>query len=241
MRGVNATRTLKFSHPGLATTATNASDRLVIENDLGETDAHVIIIAVEEEAITVTYTDVHLSRAKFFTDLLRDYPVEWSGIDRKAARGLADGGEFYLLTGRYCSHSGKQRDSFLEALGASLVFIIDWNKARKLFRAWVPSKDAVRILDWAARNRFGHRALLELGGRQLVGSAVHHVAASRIGFGERLDRALGREGAVDFLQTVLRICAEGLLQGTSARVDGMLLMIVVRQAGLARLQCCGPK
>lgn len=250
MRGVNATRKLKFSHPGLSTTATHAGDRLTIENDLGETDAHVVVIAVEDDAVMVTYTDVHLPRARFFTELLRDFPVQWSGIDRKLARGLADEGEFYLLTGRYPSHSSKQRDAFLEALGASLVFIIDWNKARKLLRTWVPARDAVRILDWAARNRFGHRALLELGGSQLVGSAVHHVAASRIGFGERLDRALGREGAVDFLQTVLRICAEGLLEGASARltrdrieadlarrlqrVDGVLLTTVVRQAGLAR-------
>lgn len=250
MRGVNATRKLKFSHPGLATTATHAGDRLTIENDLGETDAHVVVIAVEDDAVMVTYTDVHLPRARFFTDLLRDFPVQWSGIDRKLARGLADEGEFYLLTGRYPGHTSKQRDAFLEALGASLVFIIDWNKARKLLRTWVPARDAVRILDWAARNRFGHRALLELGGSQLVGSAVHHVAASRIGFGERLDRALGREGAVDFLQAVLRICAEGLLEGASARltrdrieadlarrlqrVDGVLLTTVVRQAGLAR-------
>jgi uncharacterized protein Yka (UPF0111/DUF47 family) len=250
MRGVNATRKLKFGHPGLATAATHAGDRLTIENDLGETDAHVVVIAVEENAVTVTYTDVHLSRARFFTDLLRNFPIQWSGIDRKAARGLADEGEFYLLTGKYSGRSGRQRDAFLEALGASLVFIIDWNKARKLLRTWIRSRDAVRVLDWAARNGFGHRAFLELGGSQLVGSAVHHVAAGRIGFGERLDRTLGREGAIDLLQTVLRVCAEGLLQGASARltrdrieadlarrlqrVDGMLLATVVRQAGLAR-------
>jgi hypothetical protein len=63
MRGLNATRQLKFDHPGLATTATRSGTRLVIQNDIGETDAHVVVIAVEGDAVTMTYTDVHLIRA----------------------------------------------------------------------------------------------------------------------------------------------------------------------------------
>ena len=90
---------------------------------------------------------------------------------------------------------------------------------------------------------------LQLGGAELVGSAVRHAAPSRIGFGERLDRVLGREAAVDFLKTVLRIAAEALLQGSSVRlarnrieaalvahlqrVDRTLLAAMIRQAGLA--------
>jgi len=63
MRGVESTRKLKFDHPGLATTATRSGARLTIQNDIGETDAHVVVIAVEQETVTVTYTDVHLARA----------------------------------------------------------------------------------------------------------------------------------------------------------------------------------
>src|SRR5664279_2659506 len=250
MRGVESTRKLKFEHPGLATTATRAGARLSIQNDIGETDAHVVVIAVDPDAVTVTYTDVHLARAKFFTGLLRNFPVQWSGLDRKSADGLGDDDVFYLVTGRHPADGGKRRDEFLEAIGASLVFLIDWNKARKVLRAWVAKGDAVQVLDWAARNRFGHRAFLELGGSELVGSAVHHATPTRIGFGERLDRALGRDAAVDFLKTVLRVSAEAMLAGGSIRfardrieadlvrhlqrVDGTLLAIVVRQAGLAR-------
>jgi uncharacterized protein Yka (UPF0111/DUF47 family) len=250
MRGVEQTRKLKFDHPGLATTATRAGARLTIQNDIGETDAHVVVIAVEPDAVTVTYTDVHRVRAKFFTGLLRNFPVAWSGLDRKSAEGLGDGGVFYLVTGRYVAPAGKGRDEFLEAVGASLVFLIDWNKARKVLRAWVPKSDAVQILDWAARHRFGHRAFLELGGADLVASAVHNATPTRIGFGDRLDQALGRTAAIDFLQTVLRVSAEALLAGSSIRlvrdrieadlvrhierVDDALLAIVVRQAGLAR-------
>ena len=250
MRGVEATRRLKFSHPGLATTATRAGARLTIQNDIGETDAHVVVIAVETNDVTVTHTDVHLARAKFFTGLLRNFPVQWSGLERKSAAGLGDDGVFYLVTGRYSADSGNNRDAFLEALGASLVFLIDWNKARKVLRAWVSNGDAVGILDWAARHRFGHRGFLELGGGEFVASAVRHAAPTRIGFGERLDRALGRDAAVDFLKTVLRVSAEALLQGSSARlardrieadlvrhlrrVNTTLLAVVIRQSGLAR-------
>jgi len=130
------------------------------------------------------------------------------------------------------------------------VFLIDWNKARKVLRLWVSKGDSVRILDWAARHEVGHRAFLEFGGSDLVAAAVRHATPNRIGFGERLDTALGREAAIDFLKTVLRISTEALLQGRSVRlvrdrieadlvrrlqrVDSAPLATVVRQAGLAR-------
>ena len=207
--------------------------------------------------MTVTYTDVHLPRAKFFIGLLRDFPVQWSGLDRKSAEGLGDEGAFYLVTGRYPTDD--RREAFLEAVGASLVFLIDWNRARKLLQTWVSKGDAVDVLDWAARNRIGHRGLLELGGGELVASAVRRAAPNRIGFGERLDHALGRDASVDFLKAVLRVSTEALLQGSSVRlardrieadlirrlqrVDTALLTIVMRQAGLAReiaagIACC---
>ena len=250
MRGVESTRKLKFDHPGLATTATRAGHRLTIQNDIGETDAHVVVIAVEPDAVVITYTDVHRARAKFFTGLFRQYQVAWSGLDRKSAEGLGDGGVFYLVTGRYPAADAKARDQFLEAVGASLVFLIDWNKARKVLRDWVGKSDAVDILDWAARQRVGHRGFLELGGADLVASAVHNATPARIGFGDRFDQALGRAAAVDFLKTVLRVSADALLAGSSIRVvrdrieadlvrhlervESTLLAIVVRQAGLAR-------
>jgi len=250
MRGVEWPRQLKFGHPGLATTATRSGARLSIQNDLGETDAHVVVVSVEPDAVTVTYTDIHLARAKFFTGLFRNFPVQWSGLDRKSTKGLGDDGVFYLITGRRPADNGASRDAFLESLGASLVFLIDWNKARKVLRAWMPKGDAVRVLEWAAHNRVGHRGFLELGGSELVASAVRHAAPTRIGFGERLEHALGRDAAMDFLKTALRVSADALLQGSSVRlardrieadlvrhlqrVDATLLAIVVRQAGLAR-------
>jgi hypothetical protein len=249
MRGVNETRALKFNHPGLDTTATRSGDRLLIQNDIGTTDAHVAVIAVKNNAVTVTYTDVHLERAKFFIALFDHFGATWSGLDRHAAEGLGESSAFFLVTGQYDARSDEERDSFLAALGASLVFLIDWNKTRKLLRTWVAKDDAARILDWAARHRIGQRGFLELGGNELLGAAVRSAAPSRIGFGERLDQALGRDAAIDFLKAALRISTEALLAGHSVRtarerieadlvrhlerVDCALLAIVLRQVGLA--------
>ena len=250
MRGIESTRKLKFDHPGLSTTAIRANGKLTIQNDIGETDAHVVIVAVEPDIVTLTYTDVHLARAKFFTRLFDDFAVDWSGLDRKTADGLGDDGVFYLVTGRGRTVDDRARFALLEATGAALVFLIDWNKARKVLRNWVSKGDAVHVLEYAARHRFGHRGFLELGGRELVANAVHHAASARIGFGEQLDDALGREAAVEFLQNVLSIAAETLLEGGSPRlardrieadlaqrlqrVDAKLLAVVLRQSGLAR-------
>jgi uncharacterized protein Yka (UPF0111/DUF47 family) len=249
MQGLNGTRALKFNHPGLETMATRSGGRLLIQNDIGTTDAHVVVIAVKKNSVTVTYTDVHLARAKFFIALFEKFQAKWSGLDRHVATGLGDDNAFFLVTGQYQADDAGDRNAFLAALGAALVFLIDWNKARKLLRTWVAKDDATRILEWAARQRFGHRAFLELGGHELIGAAVRNAAPTRIGFGERLDQALGRNAAVDFIKAAMRVSTEALAAGRSVRlvrdqieadlvrhlerVDSALLAIVLRQIGLA--------
>lgn len=249
MKGLNQTRGLKFNHPGLDTMATRSGGRLLIQNDIGTTDAHVVVIAVKKNAVTVTYTDVHLARAKFFISLFDKFEAIWSGLDRHTAAGLGEDNSFYLVTGQYQAADAAGRNEFLATVGAALVFLIDWNKARKLLRTWVAKDDAARILEWAARQRIGHRGFLELGGNELLGSAVRNAAPARIGFGERLDQALGRTAAIDFLKAALSSSTEALLAGHSVRmvrdrieadlvrhlerVDSTLLAAVLRQIGLA--------
>ena len=209
----------------------------------------MIVIAVKNNSVTVTHTDVHRARAKFFIGLFDKFQVKWSGLDRHVAAGLGEDNAFFLVTGEFQADSASDRNAFLAALGAALVFLIDWNRARKLLRNWVAKDDAVRILEWAARQRVGHRALLELGGNELIGAAVRNAAPSRIGFGERLDQALGRNAAIDFLKTAMRVSTEALSAGRSVRlvrdqieadlvrhlerVGSALLTIVLRQVGLA--------
>lgn len=248
MRGLAETRALKFDHPGLDTMATRSDGRLLIQNDIGTTDAHVLVVAVKRNAVTVTYTDVHLARAKFFVSLFGHFDAEWSGLDHHASTGFEDGG-FFLVTGRLQARKATDRNEFLTAVGSALVFLIDWNKARKLLRNWVNKDDAAKILEWAARQRVGHRGFLELGGNELLGSAVRNAAPTRIGFGERLDQVLGRTAAMDFLKSALRLSTEALLAGHSVRtvrdeleaelvrrlerVESALLAVVLRQVGLS--------
>ena len=87
MRGVDATEKLKFGHPGLATTAARSGERLTIQNDIGETDAHVVVIAVDSDAVTVTYTDVHLARAKFLRRIPERFPGGMERAGRKSVAG----------------------------------------------------------------------------------------------------------------------------------------------------------
>ena len=86
MAGLNRTAPLKFDHPGLATTATRAGGRLVIQNDIGTTDAHVIVIHVEGLVVSVTYTDVHPERLAFFQDMLKSHEGDLGRGARRRAR-----------------------------------------------------------------------------------------------------------------------------------------------------------
>ncbi|NLH81330.1 MAG: hypothetical protein GX458_10875, partial [Phyllobacteriaceae bacterium] len=256
MRGVNTTRRLKFDHPGLDTTVARFGDRLSIQNDIGTTDAHVLCVTVRSAEITLTYTDVHRVRAAFFVSLFDPLPeLVWSKPSERRVAGLAEGEAFHLVTATLASDDERVRARGLEAIGAALVFLIDWNKARKQLQRFVGKCEAVEILRRAAERRFGHRAFLEMGGAGLVEGAVQRVAAGRIGYGVRLDRALGARVAVDFLGQVLRIAAESLLAGRSDRLvrDGVdadlagrlersgssLLQGVVAQAGLAHALAAG--
>ncbi len=250
MRGLESTRALKFDHPGLDTNVVRADGRVIIQNDIGTTDAHVIVVSVCGLQTEVRYTDVHRPRAEFFVSLFDSFTAKWSGLDERAVRGLAKDNAFFMVEGRHDARAPEQRDAFLEAVGAALVFLIDWNKARKRLQTLVKNSDAIAILTWGARHRYGHRAFLELGGCELVAAAARHAVPNRIGFGQRLDSVLGRDGARDFLQSVLKITSEGLSAGRAARImhdvieadlvrrlertESTLLAVVVRQAGLAR-------
>ena len=138
MSGVNRTAGLKFNHPGLATTATRADGRLMIQNDIGTTDAHVLVIHVEDSTVTITHTDVHLERLQFFKEMLDVFPVEWEPVRTMQTDALADGAPFHLASGRFAAPGEADCQRFLGHLGSRLVFLIDWNRARKQLRALRP-------------------------------------------------------------------------------------------------------
>lgn len=210
MDGLNRTAPLKFNHPGLGTTATRSGKQLIIQNDLGTTDAHVIVIHVAGKRVELTHTDVHPQRIQFFRDMLKRYPVSWGEEQSKQATLLGDGASFHLATGRFEARDSAELLDYLKFLGSRLVFLIDWNRARKELRGFLSGKDRVALLAWAAEEETGHRGFLEMGGAQLLNRAIEDTGGSSVHFGDRLCDVLGNDVAIDFLRFVFRSAMEGL-------------------------------
>jgi uncharacterized protein Yka (UPF0111/DUF47 family) len=214
MRGVNRTAPLKLDHPGLGTTATQVGERLVLENDVGTTDAHVVVVRVEGLEATVVATDVHLERLAFLRSMLSPFDVRWETTISCQAEEL-DEGTYHLATGIHAAPDRLALERYLEHLGSRLVFLIDWNRARKRLRRLVKGNDAVELLRWAAERDLGHMAFLALGGERLIFDALERLPRVAIHYGEQLHEVLGREQAIAFLRFVLERCSTGIRGGKS--------------------------
>ena len=115
MRGLNATRALKFDHPGLDTMATRSAAGCSFRTTSATTDAHVVVIAVEPNSVTVTYTDVHRGRAKFFIGAVRRIPGEMERARPPESRpGWARTTSSFWSPADYQADSDARRDAFLE-------------------------------------------------------------------------------------------------------------------------------
>lgn len=210
MHGVQRTARLKFDHPGLGTTATRAGERLLIQNDIGTTDAHVLVIQVQGLSATLTYTDVHLQRLIYFQGLFADWAVDWEDTRSRADASMEDG-LYHLGVGVYQARDEDDLCAYLRFLGSRLVFLIDWNRARKRLRLLLPKRETLTLLDWAAHEEYGHMAFLRMGGEAAIFDALSFVAQEPGLLGRRLDELLGVKAAAAYMQFVLRTCAEGLL------------------------------
>lgn len=217
MSGLNRTAPLKFDHPGLGTTATEHAGRTLIQNDIGTTDAHVLVVRVDGLAAVLTYTDIHRQRLKFFQSLFSDFGVVWENADMRSSANL-ESKSYLLTTGTYTAATEADLARYLSHLGSRIVFLIDWNKMRKRLRGFVGGDSAVDVIRWAARHDFGHRALLEVGGEVLLGEAVEYAAGQSLRYGDRLDALIGGDNAEAFLRRAFEIASVGLRQGQSRRI-----------------------
>jgi len=211
-RGVRRTSPLRFDHPGLETTATRSGARLVLQNDIGTTDAHVLVVHVEGLAATLTYTDVHLPKLVFFLGMLARWPIAWNDTRSKSDAAFEDG-IYHVAVGTYAAPDRATLEQYLEFLGSRLVFLIDWNRARKRLRLLLRKKDALALLKWAAEEDVGHMAFLKAGGEQLVFEALASLGKTPAGFGARLDDVLGGKAAFTYLKFVFRAATEALREG----------------------------
>lgn len=211
MKGVNRTQALKFDHPGLGTTATRIGAKLIIQNDIGNTDAHVLVVHVEGVHLTVTYTDNHLPRLLFFQGMFTAWEVKWGSVQSRTDQTF-ENGVYHLCVGAYTARDKADLKAYLTHLGSRLVFLIDWNRARKRLQLLVPKKDALSLLSWAAENDVGHMAFVKAGGERMIFDALQFVAGGTLSYGVTLDELLGKEAAGSFMRFILKACAHGLLK-----------------------------
>jgi len=211
MGGLNRTAPLKFDHPGLGTTATRTASRLAIQNDIGTTDAHILVINVDGLTVSIVYTDIHMSRLMFFHGLFEKYRLKWEDTLSKRGDEKFESGLYHLSVGRFSAKDREELKAFLEFLGSRLVFLIDWNRARKRFRNFLRKRDCIAALKWAADNDVGHMGFLKLGGEKLIYEALELAARVPLRYGEPLYQILGRERTLEYIQWVLKTATSGLL------------------------------
>src|SRR6516162_11838962 len=72
-------------------------------------------------------------------------------------RGSGKEDLFYVTVGRVAASDDAALRAFLERLGSRIVFLIDWNRARKRLGLLVPNALAQDLLKWAAEHNLGHR------------------------------------------------------------------------------------
>lgn len=235
MRGLNRTRGLKFDHPGLDTAATRDGARLLIQNDIGTNDVHVLVIQVEGLAVTLTYSDLHERRFVFFRDLLAEIGAVWSEVGARRSAGLNAGADYVVGTARFDCADVAALDAALEALGARIVFLIDWNRARKRLNRLVAKPLAVAVLTEAARREAGHMGWLNAGAEQPVFDAMEALSPDHFRIGDRLDIVLGAAQAQEFLTEALVLSSQAMQTGrTAVLIADQIRLLLARHVGRHR-------
>jgi hypothetical protein len=116
MRGINKTKKLKFEHPGLDTTVTRSGDILLIQNNIGTTDAHVLVIKVKGVTISVTYSDIHIQRLDFFHSILDKFKINWDNTAIRESEKFEDSTFYHLSTGTYLAKDQTDVEHYLSFL-----------------------------------------------------------------------------------------------------------------------------
>lgn len=233
MRGLHRTAPLKFTHPGLDTAVTRDGARLLIQNDIGTSDVHVLVLVVEQRTVSLTYSDLHADRFAFFRQMLEAAGFEWTVFDPVTSDGLNAGKPYQVGKAIFTAADDGRLMEGLAAVASRIVFVIDWNRARKRLQNFVRKPQALALLRRAAAEEWGHMAWLIAGGEHLVFNAMQVVDSEAFRVGDRLDTVLGEAAAQDFLLQLMRISSLMLRQqqpiALVADEARMLLARVLRQ------------
>lgn len=212
MRGVNLTRRLKLDHPGLDTAATRDGERLLLQNDIGTSDAHVLVIQVEDGRVGLTYSDLHRRRFAFFQSLLAAIGATWTEPQARTTAGLNLGETYFVGVARFEPEGEEALQQVLAGIGERIVFLIDWNRARKQLERLVGKAEALAVLSEAAARRVGHMPWLAAGGDRLVFDAMQALGPGCFRIGDRLDEVMGADKARAFLLDALSLATTAVMQ-----------------------------
>jgi uncharacterized protein Yka (UPF0111/DUF47 family) len=212
MRGLNRTAPLKFQHPGLDTAVTRDGDKLLIQNDIGTNDAHVLVLEVKGMTLSLTYSDLHAPRFEFFCRSLERLGFVWKSLNPVSTEGLNDNKPYHMARGELIANDQETLLKRLDGLGSRIVFVIDWNRARKCLKAFVSKRSAIDILEQAAEHEYGHMAWLIAGAEQLIYGAMQAVGSDIFRVGDRLGEVMGDAVATDYLLGVMRVASRAMLQ-----------------------------
>jgi hypothetical protein len=230
MKGVNETAPLKFDHPGLDTLVTPDDSGLAIQTDLGSTESQFVVVTVTGLSVMVTYTDVHPRRVRFLQDMLLPYGVQWSAVV------ASPGADYDVSVGCCTTATPEHLERYLTFLGSRLVFLIDWNRARRRLAHLVTKTAAASLLKWAADNNVGHCAFVQVDEAGVIDAVLQRAAPVHTR-PDRLDEWLGTDAARWFLMDVLRVTSSGLAAGRSLS----LIEDKIEAALLEHLQTTDPR
>ena len=190
-----------------------------------------------------TQRDAHLYRCACTPPGLPPEPARnpspLNGLKRApaAANALGEDQDYYLSVARYARRMMQALAGYLAYLGSRLVFLIDWNRARKRLRECSAKDDAERLLKWAADRNLGHRAFLQLGGEQLISRRWSSHSARRCTMAS--DCTQVRAGrAIDFLQFVIREAQSGCWRSAPSASFAMRSRRSWRGGSAGRIRAC---
>jgi len=185
---------------------------------------------VQGSSITLNYSDLHRPRFEFFQELLSPFGAKWTDTRSMVDAALNEGQAYTFGTAQFDCASDAELDRTLEGIGSRIVFLIDWNRARKRLLHFLGKADAINVLREVARLDIGHMAWLKAGGEQLIFAAMQAAGEGSFRIGDRLDAVLGADDARAFLIEVLRLASKALLAGQpSALVADETRMLLARR------------
>ena len=170
-----------------------------------------MVVHVDGLAAHVTYTDVHLERLSFLQSLFDGFAARLGGDRQPAVAGLAQGEPFHLAIGGSRPADEPSRSPIWPFLGSRLVFLIDWNRARKALRSFLRGQARIALLRWAAAQELGHRAFLVLGGDRPINQAIEAASGGwRCISATACATSWATPLLVELVRFVLRTASEGL-------------------------------